>query len=421
MTEESEIKSAQLFGKSRSLTKPDKSQILRDRVELELSLPKKLVFKLAESRDELSQAFSLLHDSYVDEGYMDPHPSGMRIIKYHALPNSSTLIGLLDGKVVATMLTIRNSAIGLPSNELVDIAELVKDGTRVAEISSLAIHKDYRYWSGGLLFPLIKFLMEYCMRYYGVDAMIISVNPKHVNFYKSILLFDILDQKVIEYNFVKGAPAVLMYLDLRTAPEKWAAYYGNKPHSKNIFYYILKHKFDNYIYPDRSYFKISDPVMTQEMLDYFFNRKTSMLSSLSDSERAALTRIYKHLGFTEIIKGSLTISKNFDNRKHNRYEVNCKGRVALAAGKRFINMKIKDVSLDGFKAFMKEPIRIGELLNFNIEIREFDIADLCGYPIRRYRKQTYGFKLNNSSKNWKEFINFLRFDLNKNAASESIN
>ena len=163
----------------------------------------------------------------------------MRITKYHALPSSSTLIALWDDKIVGTVSIIRDSALGFPSNKIVDTSELKKDGTRVAEISSLAIHKDYRRRSGYFLFPLLKFLYEYCIYYFGVDIMFISVNPKHVDFYKSILFFKGLDQQVAEYDFVNGAPAVLMYLDLREAYERFATNYGDKPPTKNLFNYFF--------------------------------------------------------------------------------------------------------------------------------------------------------------------------------------
>lgn len=393
-------------------------QIYRDHLKIKLSLPEKLVFKLAETGDELSQAFAILHDAYVDEGYMAPHPSGMRITRYHALPSSSTLIVLWDNKIVGTVSIIRDSVLGFPSDKIIDTSELKKDGTRVAEISSLAIHKDYRRRSGYFLFPLLKFLYEYCMRYFGVDIMLISVNPKHVDFYESILYFKKLDQQVAEYDFVNGAPAVLLYLDLRKTYDKFAINYGDKPPSKNLFNYFYKEKFNNFTFPDRQYFKISDPVMTPEMLDHFFNRKTDLFSTLSDSERDIITGIYKHSEYANILTGSKTKSNNFNHRRHNRYEVNCKGRIALYVGKRIIQMTLQDVSLNGIKALLEDSIRFGDILKFDVEIGEFNVADLSGYPAWTDQNRTYGFKLKNWTKNWQEFINYMELELNKETIHE---
>ena len=51
----------------------------------------RLVLKIAETREELEQCFSLLHDAYVGEGFMKPAASGLRATIYHALPTTTTL------------------------------------------------------------------------------------------------------------------------------------------------------------------------------------------------------------------------------------------------------------------------------------------------------------------------------------------
>ena len=56
---------------------------------LDYNPPKTLVVKLAETKHEVAAALGLLHDTYVREGYMKPHPSGMRLTIYHALPSPS--------------------------------------------------------------------------------------------------------------------------------------------------------------------------------------------------------------------------------------------------------------------------------------------------------------------------------------------
>lgn len=160
--------------------------------------------------------------------------------------------------------------------------------------------------------------------------------------------------------------------------------------------------------------------MTPEMLDYFFNQKTDLFSTLSDNERYIITGIYKHSGYANILNGSKTKSNNFNHRKHNRYEVNCKGRITLSAGKRLIQMTIKDVSLNGFKAFQEDSIRFGNILSFKVEIGEFEVANLSGYPVWTDQNKTCGFKLKNWSENWKEFINYMELELNKEMVQEAV-
>ena len=50
----------------------------------------RLELKIAHTQDELEACFSLLHDAYVASGFMRPHPSGLRVTPYHALPTTTT-------------------------------------------------------------------------------------------------------------------------------------------------------------------------------------------------------------------------------------------------------------------------------------------------------------------------------------------
>ncbi|MFM8314820.1 MAG: N-acyl amino acid synthase FeeM domain-containing protein, partial [Deltaproteobacteria bacterium] len=249
-------------------------EVFRNRVSIPSNNPE-IIFKLAQTQSELEQAFQILHDAYVGSGFMKAHPSGMRITPYHALPSTSTLIATRDNKVIATVSIIRDSGLGLPLESIFNIKELKEKGRRVAEISSLAIHHSYRGNNGEVLFPLLKYLYRYCVNFFGVDYMVIAVNPSRSDFYEAVLFFQrITSQIVAKYDFVQGAPALGAYLDLRLFYQTLATYYGNKKESKNFFNFFTGDIPSNFVYPDRQYYKITDPVMTPEMLNYFFNQKT---------------------------------------------------------------------------------------------------------------------------------------------------
>ena len=74
----------------------------------------RLELKIAETQEELEACFAVLHDAYVDSGFMKPDPSGMRVTIYHALPTTTTLCAKYDGEVVGTISLIRESALGVP-------------------------------------------------------------------------------------------------------------------------------------------------------------------------------------------------------------------------------------------------------------------------------------------------------------------
>ena len=64
------------------------------------------MLKIADTKEELEACFTLLHDAYVDSGFMKPDPSGMRVTIYHALPTTTTLCAKYDGQVVGTLSLI---------------------------------------------------------------------------------------------------------------------------------------------------------------------------------------------------------------------------------------------------------------------------------------------------------------------------
>lgn len=69
----------------------------------------------------------MLHDAYVDSGFMKPDPSGMRVTIYHALsPTTTTLCAKYDGEVVGTISLIRESALGFPLQQIFDLTSVRK-------------------------------------------------------------------------------------------------------------------------------------------------------------------------------------------------------------------------------------------------------------------------------------------------------
>ena len=79
-----------------------RGKLVRKQFKVRLENPDNIIFKLAETEEELRSALDLLHDSYVATGLMDPHYSGMRATVYHALPTTSTLIAKKN-KVIAPL------------------------------------------------------------------------------------------------------------------------------------------------------------------------------------------------------------------------------------------------------------------------------------------------------------------------------
>ncbi len=75
---------------------------------------RKAVARQVRDRRELQHALRLVHDNYVDCGYMSPHPSGFRLSVYYAMPSTRTFISVVDDEVIATVSLFCDSPLALP-------------------------------------------------------------------------------------------------------------------------------------------------------------------------------------------------------------------------------------------------------------------------------------------------------------------
>ena len=377
-----------------------------------------IVFKVAQSQEELEAAYAILHSEYVHLGYMDPVESGLRVTPFHALPSTSTLIAKQGDEVVATVSIVRDSSFGFPMDRIFSIEHLKENGARLAEISSLAIKREHRQNSGKILFLLLKYLYEYSTKFFGVDYMTFAVHPDHFTFYEALLYAEPLDARVTSYGFVKGAPAKGGYVNLRKVYKLFAFEYGKKKDSKNLFRFFTETKVPSFEYPDRRYYKVSDPTLTPELLKYFFIEKTSALEDFTEKETAILHHLYQAKEYRDVLPkiDMKTILKDED-RKTIRYDVSCQGRIVLNAQK-IVKIAVENVSIDGFKGFLDHPIRFGTVVNIQIAIADFEIVDLRGWPAW-VNGHYYGFRISESCERWKQFIQYLDEDQNLSQMKKS--
>ncbi len=179
----------------------------------------RLTLKWAETLQERREAFSLVHDEYVRQGYIpQPTRSGMIYRLHHLLPTSLTLL-LKDGPSAVGTLThvLDTDLYGLPMDKVYgeELNALRRRGRRLAELSALAVRRNYCLQS--LFMLLVRAAYLYALKKRVTDFCIM-VNPRHAGFYRSIFLFEELGP-TRPYPLV-NAPAVALRLDLVTVAER---------------------------------------------------------------------------------------------------------------------------------------------------------------------------------------------------------
>lgn len=281
------------------MPKPLRRKMTQSFLEFPDSLPG-LQFKVAESIDEFEQASRVLHDSYVSAGFMDSHHEGLRIIPQFFLPSTAIMIAKEGDRVIGTMSHIRDNALGLPMEKLFDLGSLRDNGTRLTEVSSLALHPDYRK-KGGLIFhQFIRFAWNFSLDYHGGETFVIAVNPSMVQFYEDLYLFEQLPIKSHhkKYDFVKGAPAVGLYtqVDSKTKIHKE---YANKKTEKNLYEFMFG---NNQIYNgilnsySNEFYDINSPGATTEVLEHFLLHNNSWWHQLDPLTQHKFARVQLALG-----------------------------------------------------------------------------------------------------------------------------
>jgi GNAT superfamily N-acetyltransferase len=401
--------------------RPIRFAVFRAFVQCDPKPDTRLTLKIAETREELEQCFALLHDAYVAAGFMKPAPSGLRATLYHALPTTTTLCAKFDGQVVGTLSLIRESVFGFPLQAIFDLSEIRQRGGKIAEVSALAVHPDFRKTGGAILFPLMKFMYEYCTAFFDTRHLVIAVHPSRIELYESLLLFERLtENRVDNYDFANGAPAIGAALDLRHAPRLYRQVYGGKPARKNLYAYFEKVRLPNIALPNRRYFTTNDPVMTTELLDHFFNQRTQVFEGLAWRERALLRSIYnlpEHESMLPSIDDTPASESGWPvevkPRQQRRHSFSCPADfcIPLTGGRtRIARLRIVELSSSGFLAHASEEIPARVWGKAIIHLGEDEDSMVRAIVVRgkvKAGKQFYGFLLAEPDDAWLKFVGAL--------------
>lgn len=149
-----------------------------------------VTIQCASTAQDLAQAYALVHDVFVERGFIAPHPSGMRLRTFEALPEMATFVAKAQGRVIAVTSVVPDSPdLGLPSDKAFhhELISLRAAGRRVCEITNLAVHPDYR--KTPVFFELTRCCLAHAMATEHSD-MFIAISPEHARFFEEVFLFD---------------------------------------------------------------------------------------------------------------------------------------------------------------------------------------------------------------------------------------
>lgn len=168
------------------------------------------------------RAYRLAYRVYRTSGFADPHPDEHCVNAYDTRPDTFVMLAEdAAGRAAATVTLVFDAgAQGLPCDEIFaeELAPLRRDARRLAEVTRLAMAPEQ---AGGktLLLHLFSAIFVFARRVRRFDDFVIEVNPRHAPFYQRLLGFEPLGPER-PCPRVKGAPALLLRLDLQRFDER---------------------------------------------------------------------------------------------------------------------------------------------------------------------------------------------------------
>lgn len=226
--------------------------------------------KVANTIEERQAAFALGYQVYLSKGFIKPNPHEMLIHPYDS--NDETVILIVQDKeknIAGTVTIVFDVNSRLPAEKIYreELKVLRDAGTKMAELSRLVISPNYRN-SKDILVLLFNYATIFIRKVKQYNSLSIQVNPRHKNYYKSILNFDEVGG-LKPCPQVQNAPAVLLYItekmyQAEIARQRTSQSSDKKDHS--LYQYFIKAEQENLV---AYYLKKQAKPMTAEEKLYF--------------------------------------------------------------------------------------------------------------------------------------------------------
>ncbi|MBI4406204.1 MAG: hypothetical protein HY537_18740 [Deltaproteobacteria bacterium] len=353
---------------------------------------------MAETKEEFEQAFRLMHDC----NPRARHSPGLYLSVFHSLPETRVLIAVREGTVLATLTVIPKNRYGFAMDQAFDTSAFKRYGARVAEVTGLAFIRELPCKRDAVLFLLFKYLYQSCLTYFGVDCILTTVRLKDCLFYQGVLLFDRMAKASTRHELF-SSQTVGLHLHLRECYGRYAELYGTKSRDRDLFDYFTSADPALLLSPKKTLRKPTDPNMSPELLDYFFNVQTDFFSKLTERERSLLLGLYNKKSAYGKVLPKVDSRSKFLYRSDRRYTLPCSGKITLGLGNRVVSIEVHNVSRNGFSASLGEPIRFGDSLSVSIFADGRPVVQLQAYPVWSH-ELVYGFNIASCTPDWEKLI-----------------
>ncbi|WP_217913033.1 N-acyl amino acid synthase FeeM domain-containing protein [Miltoncostaea marina] len=144
---------------------------------------------LTDRAEDVDEALEVIHDGFVEAGYMAPRRSGRRMHASYLNPGTAFVLARMDGRAVGACALIADGPFGLPSDRA--FAEendaLRARAGRLFEGGSLSVRGDARRHTRRIMMRLAAAISRLTIVTDPTAHVVIAVTPESARFYGAML------------------------------------------------------------------------------------------------------------------------------------------------------------------------------------------------------------------------------------------
>jgi len=169
-----------------------------------------LTFKVADSLQEIEDAWRLVYKRYLETELIHPNTCGIHTVPQAVHHGSATVCGKIKQMIVSTLTVIEDGPLKLPLDNVYpdQLNELRDSGRRLVEVGLFADRRDTLDRRAPALIEALRFAMYFSLYRDATDA-VIGVHPHHAPFYRRLVAFEKAGPTTT-YKSVRDKPVVLL-------------------------------------------------------------------------------------------------------------------------------------------------------------------------------------------------------------------
>lgn len=369
----------------------------RSQLKMNPSQFKNVVFKIAETQDELEQAYKLLYTVFRAKHLITTNTSEMKITKLDALPTTKMLIAIEQSRVRACLSLSFEGAFRTPTEEHFDLNFIKKQNKHFIEISHFAIDPEISRFKDDFFLPLCRLCLEFNASGPSAEYLVTSLPPSQFDYFKAVFGLQRLKEQSNLFDDFNLRPAICAFSVLSELQQKMMKMYGEAPSKRNIYHYLFEAE------DQRLKLQVKNELYSPEQLSYFFNTKTDILATLTSFEKRNLHQIYLDSKYRDLFPRPSQRTSKDRSRSARRYEVDVQAEL-LVAGKSISTVTLKTISQEGIGLISSEKLILDSTYTLFLNQNGAAQIELLVTPVWASRDQTYGLVVRKYSANWLHFV-----------------